>query len=154
MTYSLPVTRKFHILLTTLLVATHAFAVPWHVVAEHGVNHGHAGDEAGETHVHGPTDTDADHHHEEPAPISVQAELFDASGFGSPHHHDGHAHSVTDHGFSRSRTDIAPEVPAAVLPSLTLFVHPAALLPVEAKESPPPKAPCLNAISLRGPPVS
>ena len=145
--------RKLHILLTVLLVATHALAVSWHVVAEHGTNHGYAGDAAGEMHVHGATNADADHHHEESAPSSDQAGLFDASGLGSPHHHDGHPHSVTDHGFSRSRNDVAPVVPATVLPSLTLFVRPAALLPVEATESPPPKAPCLNATSLRGPPV-
>lgn len=147
-------TRKLHIFLTALLVATHALVVPWHIIVDHGVDYDHIGQVADELHFHAPAHAHASHHKEEPLRSASQVEVFDASGFGAPHHHDGIAHSVTEHAFSRSRADQVPLVLAYKLPAQGLFVFPAASEPGERHESPRPKATRLNATFLRGPPVS
>lgn len=139
--------RKFHITITTVLVAMHALVVPWHVVSSHGLLHAHASAEA---HVHGDEHAEAEHREHAAAGL---AGWFDASGFGTPHQHGVHAHSATDHVFSRTRAEELPAPPVALLPAVAQVLEPVAFLPVEATESPPAKAPSLTTPLLRGPPV-
>lgn len=140
-------TRYLHIGLTALLVAVHALIVPWHVVAPHGLHEAHHEDEM-EAYV-------VECAAQRPVLRSRVAlpEMFDASCCSASHQHEVYAHSVTDHGFVRTRGEDMPAVPVVALP-LVLQVGPQSVaLPMAATESPPPKAPCLAVSFLRGPPV-
>jgi hypothetical protein len=144
-------------LLSFLLVAAHAVLVPVHVAWEHGPGAPHAAE--GILHVHGGDDDAHDHadygHQEAPAPAprGEQASLLDASDYGTPHRHDTHAHSETDHGFARARADAPILYPPALAPDLNLQVQALATQTAHISEAPPPRSPALPHPSLRGPPV-
>lgn len=150
--YPAGVTRKLYILLTALLVATHAFAVPWHVALEHGMGRVYDGDEGGFLHAIG-AEYSPSHHHGDIGGTPCPPELFDASNYGPPHHHPGHAHSATDHSFARKRTAPISATPLAMVPQLEQFFHPSAAAFVCADTDSPASPPRVSTACLRGPPV-
>ena len=138
------------------IAALHAVVVPIHVATEHvhdalaheaQANTAHSHDhDHGHPHVH---HEPADNIHADSAGGHVQ--LAHHSEF--PHHHSEHDHNIADHGQYRSRVDNPfINIPATVPVLACLADGDDSYLPIESFELPPIQAPCLNAVSLRGPP--
>lgn len=146
--------RHFHILVTALLVSVHAIAVPVHVTIEHshGISeHGTCGS------VQTGLDHEACHahqHHPAGKGHCATSELFCNCEDRHPDENGTHEHSITDHGFTRTRGEVLPIPLLAVLTPLSALASTQTLLSaVEARSCSPPQGPCLAQPTLRGPPV-
>jgi hypothetical protein len=137
--------RSLHLYIIALLAGVHALVVPVHVALDHGPFAMAAACHGGHVQTVCPCDdTGAD----DCAP-ALERQWHDASGECQDHHHEAHAHALTDHGYVPTRIALA----AALLPAPCLLAAPA--VPASAPrqpDSPVPLAPDVGVYTLRGPP--